>query len=318
VDRATQRGSGRLIGHPVHLDGLEEYLPRCTFDEPGTQVCIGVSGGADSTALLLLAVVAGCRISVVHVDHGLRDDSADDAAFVVDLCRSLDVDVSVHRVELREGPNLEERARDARRAILGNSALVGHTADDQAETLLLNLLRGAGPTGLAAMKADRRRPLLGLRRAETHAICEQAGVIAREDVMNTDRRFRRVRVRDELLPLLDDIFERDTTEVLARSAALFAELAALLEDLGGEVDPTDASAVAQLAPVLARDVLARWIRAETGSDHPVDARSLDRALDVANHTAVATELPGGHRLMRSGGVLSIRSAGPPNAAADAS
>jgi tRNA(Ile)-lysidine synthase len=301
----------------VRLDGLEEYLPRCNFPEPGSPVRLGVSGGADSTALLLLALVAQCDVSVTHIDHGLRPCSGDDADFVVGLCGSLDVDVSVQRIELDDGPNLEERARLARRAALGAEVLLGHTADDQAETVLLNLLRGAGPTGLGAMTVDQRRPLLGLRRAETSLICEHAGVVARQDSMNLDPRFRRVRVREELLPLLDEIFERDTAAVLARSAELFAELSTLLADLGNGVDPTDASALADLAPVLARDVLARWIRSETGASHPVDAKSLDRALDVAKQVAVATELPGGYRLVRSRGVLSIVGAQNPNQSLDA-
>ncbi|MCH7788900.1 MAG: tRNA lysidine(34) synthetase TilS [Acidobacteria bacterium] len=299
------------------FDGHEEYLRRCSFPEEGTPVRLGVSGGADSTALLLLALAAQCSVSVIHVDHGLRAGSADDAAFVVALCKSLDVEVSVERLELSDGPNLEERAREERRAVLGDRALVGHTADDQAETMLLNLLRGAGPTGLAAMVADDRRPLLRLRRSDTRAICERAGVTARVDSMNSDPRFRRVRVREELLPLIDEIFERDAVTVLSRSAALFAELSALLEELGRNVDPTEASTVAELPPVLARDVLARWIRIETGAAHPVDAKCLDRALEVASQGSVATELPGGHRLVRSGGVLSIRVAGAPVDAPDA-
>ncbi|MFM8714161.1 MAG: ATP-binding protein, partial [Actinomycetota bacterium] len=100
--------------------------------------------------------------------------------------------------------------------------LTGHTADDQAETTLINLLRGAGTAGLAGMRRD-RHPLLGLRRSETQGLCAALGVVPLHDPMNDESRFQRVRVREELMPLLIDISKRDIVDVLVRQAELLRD-----------------------------------------------------------------------------------------------
>ncbi|HEX5365549.1 MAG TPA: ATP-binding protein, partial [Acidimicrobiales bacterium] len=123
-----------------------------------------MSGGADSLALLVLAARAGCRVTAVHVDHGLRPGSAGEADVVRAVAADVGAGFRAERVEVAPGPDLEARARAARYAVLPPGALTGHTADDQAETVLLNLIRGAGLEGLAGMRADQRRPLLALRR----------------------------------------------------------------------------------------------------------------------------------------------------------
>ncbi len=289
---------------------FETFLDRCNFPPSGTPVVCAVSGGADSSALLVLALAAGCLPSVVHVDHGLRTDSGDDAAAVVELCERLGVGCKVETVDVEPGANVEERARIARLGVVPDRALLGHTADDQAETLLLNLLRGAGPVGLAGMPADDRRPLLALRRSDTLAICELADIVPRHDPMNDDLSLRRVRVRDELLPLLDDIAERDVAPILARSAGLFAELADLVEALAADVDATDVRELNALSPVVARAALRKWIRDESGDLHPVDAAALERVMSVVRGEIVATEVPGGQRVSRSGGTLALHRVGP--------
>ncbi|MEM8902439.1 MAG: tRNA lysidine(34) synthetase, partial [Actinomycetota bacterium] len=126
-----------------------------------------VSGGPDSSALLVLAVAAGCDVEAIHVDHGLRPGSDREATIVAGTAERFGARVRSIRAPVEPGPNLEARARAARRAVLPDGTLLGHTADDQAETVLLALLRGAGIDGLGAM-GPRHRPILRLRRAETH------------------------------------------------------------------------------------------------------------------------------------------------------
>ena len=123
-----------------------------------------MSGGADSLALLALASAAKCVVTAVHVDHGLRPGSHTEAAVVAAAAERFGAAFDARRAPVDPGPNLEARAREARYAVLPKDALTGHTADDQAETVLLNLLRGAGLDGLAGMTAA-RHPLLRVRRA---------------------------------------------------------------------------------------------------------------------------------------------------------
>ena len=163
------------------------------------------------------------------------------------------------RIAVAPGPNLEARARAARYAALPPDALTGHTADDQAETVLLNLLRGAGLDGLAGMD-PRRRPLRRLRRHETRALCDALGLQPVEDPTNRDSAFRRNRVRHELLPLLDDIAERDVVPILARQTDLARDDVALLDELAAALDPCDARALAAAPMALARRAVRSWLR----------------------------------------------------------
>ncbi len=183
----------------------DDLLARCTFAEPGTPVVCALSGGPDSSALVALAVRAGLDVTAIHVHHGLRSSADDDAAAAQRIAAHLGVSFDRVHVDLDDGANLEARARQARRDALGPDALTGHTADDQAETVLLALLRGAGATGLAAMRPGPTHPILGLRRAETHALCDALGLHPAVDPTNADARFRRNRVRAALLPLAEAI-----------------------------------------------------------------------------------------------------------------
>ena len=199
-----------------HLDGAG-LLP------PGSRVLVAVSGGADSVALLfLLHRIAPARelfLEAAHLDHALRPDSSADAAHVRTLCLELGLALTARRTDVaalarsRRG-GLEEAAREARRAFLRETArergcdwvALAHQRDDQAETFLLRLLRGAGTAGLAGMRAVAPpfvRPLLPFCRAELVAWLAAEGIAWREDASNLDPAFTRNRVRHELLPLLE-------------------------------------------------------------------------------------------------------------------
>ena len=264
-----------------------------------------MSGGADSLALLVLACAAGCEVTAVHVDHGLRPGSAGEADVVQAAAARFGAHFRSLRVEVAPGPNLEARARDARYAVLPPDVATGHTADDLAETVLVNMLRGAGLDGLAPLLGEEagrpRRPLLHLRRTETAALCDELGLVPVADPSNDDPRHLRNRVRHELLPLLDKLAERDVAAVLARQAAVLRDDADLLDELAEGVDPTDARALAAAPLPLARRAVRRLLRGE----HPPDAASVERVLMVARNEAVACEVAGGRRVRRSGGRLYV-------------
>jgi tRNA(Ile)-lysidine synthase len=266
-----------------------------------------VSGGADSLALLVLASAAGCDVTAIHVDHGLRAGSPAEAAVVQAAAARFGARFESHRVSVPAGANLEARARAARFAVLPADVATGHTMDDQAETILINLLRGAGADGLAGMEPGGRHPLLALRRSETHALCAALGLAPVCDESNADPSFVRNRVRHELLPLCALVAGRDPVPLLARQAGVLRAEVALLETLAAQVlpDPADARAVAAADRVLARRALRRWLRQAGGGEHPPSLAEVDRTLAVAAGEAVGTELTGGRRVRRSGGRLRV-------------
>jgi len=278
-------------------------LGRCVFPPPGTAVDCAVSGGPDSTALLVLAGVAGLDVTAWHVDHGLRPGSADEGRMVARTAIARGAAVLTVSAPVDDGPGLEERARDARRAVLPPGVLTGHTADDQAETVLWNLLRGSGVPGAAGIGEPHRRPLLALRRAETRALCDALDLEVVDDPHNAEARFTRSRIRHEVMPLLADVAGRDPVPLLARHATLAGEAVGLLDALAAGVDPTDVASVADVGDDLVRLAVRRWLT--TRADGlPPDAASVDRVLDVVRGRAVATEVVGGHRVRRSSGRLS--------------
>ncbi|MDP3891199.1 tRNA lysidine(34) synthetase TilS [Nocardioides sp.] len=203
--------------------------------EPGATVLVACSGGADSLALLAAAVAegrrAGLRVVGVTVDHGLQEGSAERAEAVVHQMAGLGVDETVStRVRVEGGGRgPEAAAREARYAVLEQVAdhvgaavvLLGHTRDDQAETVLLGLTRGSGGRSLAGMRRsfDRyRRPLLDVPRADTAAACAAEGIEAWSDPHNDDPAFTRVRVRHRVLPLLEAELGPGVAATLARTA----------------------------------------------------------------------------------------------------
>ncbi len=297
-------------------------LGRCTFPPAGSALTCAVSGGPDSLALLVLATLAGCRVRAVHVDHGLREGSAAEAKLVAEAAAFLGAGFQPERVVVEPGPNLEARARAARFAVLPPDVATGHTMDDQAETVLCNLLRGAGLDGLAGMRAGPSHPMLGIRRCEARAVCdgfcEESGLRWVQDPSNEDRRYLRNRVRHELLPMCSEVAGRDPVPLLARLASLAASDAEFLDALASEIvpDPSVAADLARSPVPLAGRAVRRWLRAlgatpsaggrpsALGSDrYPPSLSEVRRVLAVASGGAVATELSGGWRVRRSRGRL---------------
>jgi tRNA(Ile)-lysidine synthase len=183
--------------------------------------------------------------------------------------------------------------------------LTGHTADDQAETVLINLLRGAAASGLAGMRPGPTRPLLGLRRADTVEVCRLAGMATADDESNADPRFVRNRVRHEVLPLLADVAARDLAPVLARQADLLRADDDLLDTLAAALDPTDARQLAAAPPPLSRRAVRRWLTGLDPAGHPPDLATVERVLAVARGESTACDVAGGHRVARSRQRLSL-------------
>ena len=275
---------------------VRSLLPATHFPhEPDVPVACAVSGGADSSALLVLAVAAGCSVTAYHVDHGLRPGSDREADRVAALAEQLGARFVSLRADIAQGPNLEARARNARRALLPPGVLTGHTADDQAETILMNLMRGSATDGLAGMRADHTKPLLNLRRRDTEAVCGALGIEVVVDPSNTDPRFQRNRVRHELIPLMNDIAQRDVAAIIAREAQYFAADDGYLHELAAALDVTDARALAAAPLPLSRRAIRRWL----ANPYPPDSATVERVLDVARGLHPGCDIGGGRQVRRS-------------------
>src|SRR2546428_5367396 len=210
----------------------------------GEAVLVGVSGGADSVALLHLLIALApswrLRLHVLHVDHQLRPDSARDGDFVRALGARLGVPVDVAAVTVDRRESLEAAVRTARHTALeawaarvgAQRIALGHTADDQAETVLMRLLQGAGIRGLAGIPPVRGqiiRPLIEVGRAALEAELRRADLSWVEDPTNRDPKFLRNRIRHELLPLLADSYNPEVATALARVATLARDTVSTLD-----------------------------------------------------------------------------------------
>jgi tRNA(Ile)-lysidine synthase len=291
------------------------FIRRHAMLRGGDVVLVALSGGADSVALLdvlrTLAPELDVRLHAAHVDHGLRPESGEDAAFVADLCARWDIPLQIERVEVERAPGaawegLEAAARRSRHAALGqvaaavgaNRIATGHTADDQAETVLMRLLEGAGPRGLGGIAPVRGvyvRPLLDVSRAsiEAHLCAREIGWV--EDASNRDPRFVRNRMRAEVLPFLAARLDPAIAARLAGGAAMVRALIAALEReahallarLGARDDDglvLPARALGALSEELGAEVLraaAETLGAGGARRAPVE-RALRRVLDPAH------------------------------------
>ena len=251
-------------------------------------------------ALLALAVASGARVEAHHVNHHLRTDADDDVNIIRRFADEYAVDVVEHHVTVAPGANLEARAREARYGVLPDDALTGHTADDRAETMLINLMRGAAAAGMSSMQRT-RRPLLALRRRDTHDLCAVLGIAVVSDTMNDDPRFQRTRVRSELVPLLNDIAGRDVVPILVRQSDIMADDERLLDELAATIDPTDARSVRDAPLPLARRALRKWL----ANPYPPDVATIERVLTVARGEVTACDIGAGRSVRRSQQRLSI-------------
>lgn len=287
-------------------------LEDCDFPAPGTAVDLAVSGGPDSLGLMLLALDAGLEVRVHHVDHHVRAASTEDARYVQEVCARYDVACEVHDVHVDAGANFEALARAQRRRVLPAGVLTGHTMDDLAETVLLNMIRGAGIEGLSPMVDDPTKPLRGVRRRDLHFYVLDSELAPRYDETNDSSAFRRNRVRHELLPVMNDVAERDVVPLLARQARVLHADRAWLDELAL------ADAHVKLSGVDCRELttwpvarLTRWLRVRLatatpeGETYPPSADEVARALCVVRGEVVACELSGARRLSRSAQRLTL-------------
>ncbi|GAA3608984.1 tRNA lysidine(34) synthetase TilS [Microlunatus ginsengisoli] len=276
---------------------------------------VACSGGADSLALADAAVVVGRRrelpVSAVVVDHGLQPGSAAVADRAADLLGGLGVaDIGVVRVDVVDaGSGPEAAARSARRTALlaaadavGATVLLGHTRDDQAETVLLGLARGSGTrslSGMAVRSGRFLRPFLGIPRSVTVAACAEGGVEPWQDPHNIDPTYVRSRVRHRVLPVLEAELGPGMAEALARTAAQARADADLLDALAREAagrlvpgDGLDCAGLERLPGPLRRRVLLGWL-AECGARDLGQAHiEAVEALVVDWHGQGAVDVPG--------------------------
>jgi len=318
---------------------LRKEWRRLGLPAANARVIVAVSGGADSVALLLAvnelvdANKLKLKLCVAHLDHGLRKDSRADARWVTALAKQLGHESLARRVDVKalaagRGDNLEQAARRARYKFLAKLAkekravvvLTAHTMDDQAETVVLNLLRGSGMDGLSGMEPTRRmgegseiilaRPLLSwARRRDTESHCHSRAVEFLTDEMNSDEQFTRVRVRRQLLPQMES-FNPKIVEGLTRTAELLREdslaldqgagrlLELVLEDGAGSRLRIDLLALAPTA--LRRRALRQWIEQSRG-----DLKRVERVHILAvegllfgDRGGRVIELPGGPNVLR--------------------
>jgi tRNA(Ile)-lysidine synthase len=328
-----------MTGPPAATAAVRTAVRRGLVGVDGL-VAAAVSGGADSLALAsALAFERPGSVALV-VDHGLQEGSAAVAGRAAEQCRELGLDPHVLGPSPRPVPSRssgvspgdeadrsakilvggsrggpEAAARELRYALLSEAAadlhltavLLGHTLDDQAETVLLGLARGSGARALAGMAAARgvfRRPLLGLPRDTTAKACAEAGLVPWDDPHNADATYSRVRVRHRVLPVLEQELGPGVAEALARSAARLREDADALDALTPQLpdDPVVAELEA-LAPALRSRALKAW--AEQTCGRAVTSAHVEalRALVEDWHGQGPVSLPGGIAVRRTSGVL---------------
>ena len=293
----------------VSLDErIATYLERHAMVADGARVLAMVSGGADSTCLMyVLAARYPGRLGVVSIDHGLRPDAAEEAKAVVRAARALGVPVWCERLSLEGGSAVQQRARDARFAVARRLAAAegydriatGHTASDQAETVLFRIARGTGRTGalgMGAVDGDIIRPLLGVTSDETREWCRARDVRVVDDPSNADSRFARPRVRHGLIPVLTQVHP-GAERAVVRFAEHLRDEAELLDLIIDDAwlrcvagTGLDVSRLGQEVPALARLLVRRLVR---DAELALDSVWVERCLALAARSGTTMQLPGG-------------------------
>jgi tRNA(Ile)-lysidine synthase len=294
-------------------------------------VIIAVSGGADSTALLLAIADLKKRkkldleFVVAHFNHQLRGkDSDNDEKFVSELASRSAFEVVVARRSFTGSSDLEQRARNARYKFLSKLAnqknaqivLTAHTMNDQAETVLMNIIRGSGPDGLTGIRSMRpieeggktllvRPLLLWAKRSETEGFCEQNDVDYRRDAMNDDLRFTRVKVRKQVLPLLAEINPK-IIESLARLSELSSAETSTVNSPNGEFLELGSLAEQKQNALTSR--IRGWLTQNRGSSRGLQLKHIEAVARLAKSrkSGRLVELPGGDAVEKSGGRLAFR------------
>lgn len=318
----------------------------------GSALVVGTSGGADSVSLLIALdeltkqKKLTHRLVAAHFNHRLRDGASDaDENFVRGLTTDRKIELAVGTANLEASGNLEQNARHARydflletaRRVNAFAVITGHTMNDQAETVLMNLLRGSGADGLAGMRPIRTlgnaakkdinldvdsiagklplvpaeikliRPLLNWAlRSHTEAFCQELGIEYRYDTMNEDTAYRRVRIRKVLLPLLQD-FNPRIVETLGNTARLMQNIA----DRPGVVDPAEHPNELTLDEIRAvpktemYEKIRSWLKRQRGSTRQLQLKHLEAVerLAFSNKSGRAAELPGGRVIKRNGSLI---------------
>lgn len=335
-----------LLQPSTRLDRLfDRALARDRLITAGDRVLVGVSGGPDSMALLYLLAARkgplGLSLGVAHLDHLLRPESGEEAAFVERAAAALGAAFHLQREDVRAlgrslGLSLEAAGRHARRRFFAETArsfgyarvALGHHGDDLAESLLLNLLRGAGPLGLSGMRPLRPeegliRPLLASRRAEILEYLAIRGIPFRSDPTNADPAIARNRIRHRLLPLLDREYRRGAADALRRAAAICADDDAWLEALvdrleerlcvtrAAECIVLDAAGMQELPPAARRRLVRRAFLRLTGTLQRLAFVHVEAVLALLEREGSRgpVRLPQGVRALRSPAGLLLRAGG---------
>ena len=286
---------------------------------PGAPVLVLLSGGRDSVCLLDLAVRLGCDAAALHIDHGLRPDSAEDAAFCANLCADLSVELTVKHAGPFTGRNVQGWARERRYSAAselaeprGATIATGHTATDQVETVLYRLAASPGRRALLGIPARAGpvvRPLLEVTREETAAYCAERGLPWREDPSNASDAYARNRVRAELLPALRGLHPAAEANVL-RTLALLRDEAAVLDAAVDAALTDEQAALAALPPALARLCLQRLADdAAESAAPPVGARAQELLALGGGEGSAALDVGGGLRAVAEYGRLRFERAG---------
>ncbi len=281
------------------------------------RVAVGVSGGADSLALAVAASTL-TEVTAVIVDHGLQTDSAEVAEIAAEQLRRRDIKAKIVQVQVGTHGGLEAAARKARYEALsehGDLVLLGHTLDDQAETVLLGLGRGSGPRSIAGMRAldpPWGRPLLTIRRATTVESCRELGLEPWQDPHNEDQRFTRVRLRHEVIPLMEEVLQGGVSGALARTAEQLREdldaldaWAARIRQSAEDSGTLQVEALREVPVAVRKRVLRSWLKdagvAELTAGH---LRSVD-ALVSEWRGQGPVWLPGSFAARRGHGTLCV-------------